>query len=117
MDVDRKAVADPLALHCGWTGLSRTNLPPAETEREPGWYWVRVGDGPPEIAQWDALERCWRSTFWYAPDGVAEAWPGHVAVLSPRLVPPGAPGPEPRPAVRVRWGVPVGEDTPDGGRS
>lgn len=112
MAVDRKAIADALAQANARTGLFGAK--PPVIKREAGWYWVRANGGVPEIAEWDAANRCWRSTYWYSVDGMGH---GHIAVLSPRLTPPepGTAAPEPAPRLRVRWGVPVG-DAPDGDR-
>lgn len=106
MAVDREAVADALAQANARTGLFRTGPAPVETEREPGWYWVSANGGAPEIAEWDAADRRWRSTYWQAANGLG----ARVAVLSPRLTPPA--DPEPVPPVSVRWNVPPGGDTP-----
>ena len=56
------------------------------TEREPGYYWVRVEDGPPaELAEWtnDIGPWLWLllSTDSFYPEE-------DVTVLSPRLEPP-----------------------------
>lgn len=110
MSVDRKAVADALAWAAAKTGLFRTGRGDAEPVREPGFYWVRAGNCPPEVAEWDARDRCWRSTFWHATDGMDDAGGARIVVLSPRLTPPG--DPEPVPRLAVRWNVPPG-DAPD----
>lgn len=102
MTVDRKAVAAALAQANARTGLFRTGHTPGEPEREPGFYWVRAGNCPPEVAEWDARDRCWRSTYWFAAGGMD----GRIAVLSPRLTPPGEA--ETVPPLTVRWGVPPG---------
>lgn len=113
MPVDREAVARALAEANARTGLFRTGQAPVETERAAGWYWVSANGGVPEIAEWDAADRRWRSTYWQAANGMGT----RVVVLSPRLTPPepGTAAPEPAPRLRVRWGVPVG-DAPDGDR-
>lgn len=108
MPVDRDAVARALADANARTRLFDAKPPAVEGERAPGWYWVSANGGAPEVAEWDAADRCWRSTYWYSVDGMGH---GHVAVLSPRLTPPTPSDPPPR--LRVRWGVPIG-DAPDG---
>lgn len=69
--------------------------------RQAGWYWVSANGGVPEIAEWDAADRCWRSTYWYSVEGMAS---GRIVILSPRLTPPppDAPAPPPDPSVAVR---------------
>ena len=110
MPVDREAVARALAEANARTGLFGPKPPAAEGEREPGWYWVSANGGAPEIAEWDAADRRWRSTYWQAANGMG----ARVAVLSPPLTPPGVGAPEPGSRLRVRWGVPVGGvDAPD----
>ena len=49
MAVDRKAVADALARANARTGLFCIGPIPVETERGPGWYWVRWRGRAPEM--------------------------------------------------------------------
>ncbi len=108
MAVDREAVADALAQANARTGLFRTGWDepgagsPGRPERAAGFYWVRLDGYPIEVGQW-------RDGGWWLAGEKYPFRPDVVTVLSPRLTPPGEPGTE-QPAVRIRWGVPVGGD-------
>lgn len=59
--------------------------------RESGWYRVQMDDAAPEIAHWDAAGECWNGPGWHVTRGAD--YP--LAVLSPRLTPPGSAAPPP----------------------
>ena len=84
--MDRRAVADALAQANARTGLvpakvAHTGEPAVSAARESGWYEVRVGDDPPEIAHWDAAGECWNGRGWH----ITRAADYPLAVVSPRL--------------------------------
>ncbi len=104
MAVDRKAVADALAQANAKTGLfgakPAASKGGAMTEREWGYYWVRVDGYRPEISHWTGEWWVMRSEMpWPDPPG--------LVVLSPRLTLPDS-ADAPVPALTVRWNVPPG---------
>lgn len=58
---------------------------PPFSDLDPGFYWIILLDGEPEVARWDAEAGAWFVTG--GEEGLGVEYARDIRVISPRVVP------------------------------